>query len=90
MPPPQIPDAHALRAEIETVRARGWSDAPEQLFTGINALAAPLLQADGSLFGTLAIVGSIHYLPASADPQHVDSLLRTSREISAMLGFQAG
>ena len=83
-----IVDAPALRAELDRVRARGWSDAPEELFTGINALAAPLLQADGSLFGTLAIVGSIHYLPETPDPQHVDSLLRTSQEISQLLGFQ--
>ncbi|MGO3127109.1 MAG: IclR family transcriptional regulator [Luteimonas sp.] len=84
-----ITDAGRLRSEIATVRARGWADAPEQLFTGINALAAPLLQADGSLFGTLAIVGSIHYLPAVPDPRHVESLLDTSREISGMLGFRA-
>lgn len=76
-----------LRAELDLVRGRGWADAPEELFTGINALAAPLLQAGGDLFGTLAIVGSIHYLPATPDPAHIEALRTTAAEISAMMGY---
>ncbi|KLJ00542.1 IclR family transcriptional regulator [Luteimonas sp. FCS-9] len=85
--PRTITAPQALRDELDRVRRRGWSDAPEELFTGINALAAPLLQAGGALFGTLAIVGSIHYLPAEPDPAHVEALRRTAAELSAMMGY---
>ncbi|WP_337243301.1 IclR family transcriptional regulator [Luteimonas sp. gir] len=85
---PRTITTHArLRSELDRVRDCGWADAPEELFTGINALAAPLLQAGGALFGTLAIVGSIHYLPATPDPAHVDALRRTAAELSTMLGY---
>lgn len=87
--PRSITDPDRLRAEIELVRRRGWADAPEELYIGINALAAPLLQANGELFGTVAIIGSIHYLPGTPDPAHVQALLDTSQQISALMGYHA-
>ncbi|MNM99988.1 Acetate operon repressor [compost metagenome] len=85
--PRTIVDPDRLSAEIELVRKRGWADAPEELYIGINALAAPLLQANGELFGTLAIVGSIHYLPSTPDPAHVQALLEAAAQISAAMGY---
>ncbi len=84
--PRTITDPDRLRSEVELARRRGWADAPEELYTGINALAAPLFQADGSLFGTIAIVGSIHYLPAAANPTTVADLLEAAVQISNALG----
>lgn len=83
-----ITDPERLRSEIELVRRRGWADAPEELYTGINALAAPLRQADGSLFGTVAIVGSIHFLPTEPDPANIAALCETASQISAALGHR--
>ncbi|WP_162314371.1 IclR family transcriptional regulator [Pseudoxanthomonas yeongjuensis] len=87
--PRTITDPERLRSEIELVRRRGWADAPEELYIGVNALAAPLLQANGELFGTVAIIGSIHYLPSTPHPEHVEALLRTSASISAAMGYAA-
>lgn len=87
--PRTITDPDRLRAEIELVRRRGWADAPEELYIGVNALAAPLLQANGELFGTVAIIGSIHYLPGTPEPAHVQALLETSRKISELMGHDA-
>ncbi len=84
--PRTITDPDRLRAEIELVRRRGWADAPEELYIGVNALAAPLRQANGELFGTVAIIGSIHYLPSAPDPMHVQALLDAARDISALMG----
>ncbi|MDX3907888.1 MAG: IclR family transcriptional regulator [Pigmentiphaga sp.] len=84
--PHTITDPDRLRAEIQLVQQRGWAEAPEEIFTGINALAAPIFQADGSLFGALAIVASIHYLPARADPDTVRELMKAAAGISATLG----
>lgn len=89
--PKTITDPDRLRAEIQLVHQRGWAEAPEEIFTGINALAAPIFQADGSLFGALAIVASIHYLPARAHPDTVRELMQAAAAISAVLGAdQAG
>jgi len=84
--PKTITDPARLRAEIERVRQRGWAEAPEEIFTGINALAAPIFQADGSLFGALAIVASIHYLPAQPHPDTARELMQAAAAISAVLG----
>lgn len=81
-----IIDADRLRAEIALVRQRGWAEAPEELFIGVNALAAPVFNADGSLFGALAIVGSIHYLPAQADMSMVNALMHAAARVSEALG----
>lgn len=84
-----IVDPDRLRAEIELVRRRGWADAPEEVFTGINAIAAPVFQADGSLFGAIAVVGSIHFLPNPPGERAIKALLETSTKLSAALGHGA-
>lgn len=83
-----IVEPERLRAEIDLVRRRGWADAPEEVFTGINALAAPLFHADGSLFGTLVLTGSIHYLPTTPEEKMVQALLDASVEISSLIGYR--
>tara|TARA_R110001606_G_scaffold397272_3_gene573262 strand:+ start:33188 stop:33976 length:789 start_codon:yes stop_codon:yes gene_type:complete len=88
--PRTIVDPDRLRSEIELVRRRGWADGPEEVFTGVNALAAPLFQAGDRFFGTVALVGSIHYLPVKPLQEHVEKLLLASRQISALLGQQQG
>lgn len=76
-----------LFSEVERVRRRGWADAPEGLFTEINALAALIFHADGELFGTIAIVGSVHYLPTTHDRPHVDALLRAAADVSSTVRY---
>lgn len=84
--PHTIVDPARLRYEVDLVRERGWAEAPEEVFVGVNALAARLLYEDGSLFGAIAIVGSIHYLPARSEPATIDALKAAARQISQMLG----
>jgi IclR family transcriptional regulator, carbohydrate utilization repressor len=81
-----IIDATRLRKEIATIRRRGWADAPEQAYAGINAIAAPVFYSDGALFGAVAIVSSIHYLPKTPDRKMVDALLGAANELRAVLG----
>jgi len=88
--PNTIVDADRLQAEIDIVRKRGWAEAPEELFMGVNALAAPIFQSGGTLFGTLAIVGSIHFLPAKANPASVEALKSAAAKISALMGAASG
>lgn len=85
--PRSIVDAERLHSEIELVRRRGWAEAPEELFTGVNALAAPVFRPGGELFGTLAIVGSVHYLPTPPDPTHLAALRAAASQLSINMGY---
>ncbi len=81
-----IVDADRLRGELELVRKKGWAEAPEELFMGVNALAAPIYHSGGKLFGSLALVGSIHYLPSEAKPETVAALVDAAARISNLFG----
>jgi DNA-binding IclR family transcriptional regulator len=84
--PRTVVDAAKLREELVEIRQKGWAEAPEELFMGVNALAAPLFHSGGQLFGALAIVGSIHFLPAPARPDTVGHLLAAAARISKAFG----
>jgi DNA-binding IclR family transcriptional regulator len=81
-----IVDVDRLKSEIQLVQQKGWAEAPEELFIGVNALAAPIFQHDKKLFGALAIVGSIHYLPAQARSDMVANLAVAAARISEAFG----
>lgn len=85
--PHTVIDPDRLRLEVEMVRRRGWADAPEEVFAGVNAIAAPLFQADGTLYGGLAVVGSIHYLPKPPREETVQALLAAAGKVSAIMGY---
>lgn len=83
-----ITDPDRLSAEIELVRGRGWADAPEEIYTGINAIAAPVFRDDGQLFGSLALVGSVHFLSNPPAPAMVGALRNAADRVSRALGHQ--
>ncbi len=86
--PHTVTSSEKLRTELALIRQRGWADAPEELYVGINAMSAPLFQASGRLFGTIAIIGSIHYLPKEPSQRNIDALLTASRDVSRIMGYQ--
>jgi DNA-binding IclR family transcriptional regulator len=82
-----ITDPAALEREIEKVRRRGWATAPEEFVIGINALAALVFGETGDCVGTVAVVGSIQFIPRAPDASQVDAVTRTADWISRNLGF---
>lgn len=76
-----------LREEVATARVRGWAVAPEAVLGGINALAAPVLDAAGALAGTIAIVGSVQYVPAVPTEAMIAAVTGAARSISYRLGY---
>jgi DNA-binding IclR family transcriptional regulator len=76
----------ALSREIERVKRRGWASAPQQTMLGLNAVAAPIFDDGPDCVGSVAIVGSIQFVPAEPAPAQVEALLRTARVISRSLG----
>ena len=85
--PETCTDPERLRAEIERVKRQGWAVAPEQILIGINALAAPVFYADGTLAGTLSVVDSIQYLPAQPSAHQIETVLSAADQASAELGY---
>ncbi|MDP2411509.1 MAG: IclR family transcriptional regulator C-terminal domain-containing protein [Pseudolabrys sp.] len=83
--PRTITKAAVLTDEIRRCREDGWAEAPDELFLGINALAAPLFYPDRSLMGTLAIVGFTEALRGSKRKKALRKLISTAAEISASL-----
>lgn len=82
-------DADWLVGEIEKTRSQGWAVAPEEVLVGINSLAAPVFEADGSLCGVIAAVDSIQYLPPEPSKEQIDCVTDVARQISAQLGYNS-
>jgi DNA-binding IclR family transcriptional regulator len=83
-----LTSAQALRENIEQVRTQGWSVAPDETAIGLNALAAPLLDATGALAGSVAIVDLTQNLAAMPSQEQIRSVVAAAKQISKQLGFK--
>ena len=86
--PKTIVSVDALRAEIETVRGRGWATAPDEALTGVNALAAPIFDASETLVGAVAIVDSVQFLGDAPSEEQIRTTVAAGRQISSILGHR--
>jgi DNA-binding IclR family transcriptional regulator len=76
------------RIEDEITRAMrdGYVAAPEEAMLGINAIAAPIFDDKDAAIASLAVVGSIQFLPPKADAATVSALKAAAHQISRKLG----
>jgi len=81
-------DMKKLEKEIAQVRRRRWAVAPGEALIGINALAAPVFDADGELAGTITIVASIQHLSASPDKKTIAAVQNAADQVSARMGYR--
>ena len=80
--------SHAvLRRELEIVRQREWAVAPNEALIGVNALAAPIFDATGTLVGTVSIVDSIQFIEEEPTTEQIEHVKEAGRQISAALGY---
>jgi IclR family transcriptional regulator, KDG regulon repressor len=70
---------------LEVVRL-GFASAPEEAMLGLNAVAAPIFDAQDACIATVAIVASIQFLPEKPRPSDVTQLIEAARQISRKLG----
>lgn len=75
-----------LEQELQEVARLGYASAPEEVAPGLNAVAAPIFDANDACVATIALVGSIQYLPEKPRPSDVAQLLEAARQISRKLG----
>ena len=80
-----ITDRDEFRAEIDTVRERGYGTMREENEVGMNALAAPVLAVDGRLIGSVAIAAPSFRLPFEQLLELLPALHAAAAELSARL-----
>jgi IclR family acetate operon transcriptional repressor len=79
-------DADALREQLETVRVRGWAQTLEELEEGLNAVAAPIRGADGSVVAALSVSGPAFRLRSVDLPRVAGLVVDAGSAVSQRLG----
>jgi DNA-binding IclR family transcriptional regulator len=86
--PRTITDSRALEREIERVRERGYADAVGEREEGLNAIAAPVREARGSLAAILGVQGPSSRFDRAAMRYALPALLERAGAISNALGWR--
>jgi IclR family acetate operon transcriptional repressor len=84
--PRTITDSEALESELERVRRRGFAEAFEEREPELNAIAAPVVGADGRLVAVVALQGPIPRFGRAAARKALPALLDAAEGISRDLG----
>ncbi len=77
-------DPAALRAEIETVRERGWAESHEEYVDGVSGCAVPI-RRNGRFVAGLGIAAPAIRLDADRMQEYLPHLLKASKAIGAVL-----
>lgn len=85
--PRTVTDRRALAAEVERVRDQGWAEAAGERERDLNAIAAPVLAADGGLAGILGLQGPEGRFDRAARRNAVAPLLARAHAVSEALGW---
>ncbi|PZG03925.1 IclR family transcriptional regulator [Nonomuraea aridisoli] len=72
---------------LEEIRERGWACAVEELEVGLNAVAAPIRGADGSVVAAVSASGPSYRLTPQRLPEVAELLVKGAREISQRIGY---
>jgi DNA-binding IclR family transcriptional regulator len=83
-----LTDPRRLAAAVERVREQGWAEAAGERERDLNAIAAPVLGAEGELAGIVGVQGPDGRLDRAARRQAVDPLLAHTHALSKALGWR--
>jgi DNA-binding IclR family transcriptional regulator len=84
-----ITDRARLDAELARVARQGYAEAAGEREPDLNAIAAPVYDADGELAGIVGLQGPASRFSRDAMRASVEPLLTATRTISAGLGWSA-
>lgn len=82
-----ITDAANLRTQLREVKARGYAQTLEELEQGLNAVAAPVRQADGKLVAALSVSGPAFRMRGVDLPRMGRLAMEAADAISRRLGY---
>ncbi|MEJ8279383.1 IclR family transcriptional regulator [Pseudonocardia spirodelae] len=77
----------ALLDELDRVRESGYAWSLEELETGLNAVAAPVLDHGGAVVAALSVSGPAYRLPAERIERITPEVVAAGEEISRRMGF---
>jgi IclR family acetate operon transcriptional repressor len=72
---------------LEEIRERGWAAAVEELEVGLNAVAAPIRGADGTVVAAVSASGPSYRLTPERLPEVGAILVAGAKEISQRIGY---
>jgi len=85
--PRTVTSAAALETELERVREAGHAVAVEEYETGLNALAAPILDRAGEVIAAVSVSGPSYRLDESRMAELAEPLRAGAAEISRRMGW---
>lgn len=83
--PNSITDPAQLRAKLEQIRSTGWAGQSEENDIGMNALAVPVFDLDGSLLAALALAAPVFRRSLDELIEFVPQLTETAAAIAARM-----
>src|SRR3954451_5119681 len=85
--PATITDPEELRQHLDGIVERGWGSTVEEYEAGLNAVAAPVRDADGSVVAALSVSGPSFRMAAEDFPRLARRVGSGADELSRRLGF---
>ena len=82
-----VTEPDALRAQLERAQRDGYAVTAGELELGLNAVAAPVRRADGSVVAALSVSAPAFRLPAEALPATARAAVAAARAVSERLGY---
>ena len=87
--PRTLVDPAQLRERLAQIRQQLFDVSMDETLLGISAVAAPILNFDNALVGTIAVVGTTQYVHEPVDPEQLKLLRACTKAISLKLNSTA-
>ncbi|GAB7047257.1 IclR family transcriptional regulator [Catenuloplanes indicus] len=84
--PYTLTTAAELASALADIRRTGWAATAEELELGLNAVAAPVRDHEGTVVAAISTSGPSYRLTTADFPSIASHVLTTAREISTRLG----
>ncbi|WP_454860878.1 IclR family transcriptional regulator [Promicromonospora soli] len=84
--PATITDPDTLRAELATIRERGWAAANEEWQVGTNAVAVPVRGQGGDVVAALSVTAPNFRMPQASFPDFAATLAESAADLGRRLG----
>lgn len=82
-----VVDVEQLHRELAAVADRGWASVTEELEVGLNAVAAPIFDADAQVVGALSVSGPSYRLDPERFAEIAKVVVGCADSISRRLGW---